>query len=1029
VNPATYSLRNRAVVIILVLMVAVGGLVSYSSLGKLEDPEFTIKVAMIYTQYPGATAEEVEREVTEPLETALQQLKQLDKVESISRAGLSIIQAEIQDHYDADSLPQVWDELRRKVSQAAGELPPGSMPPYVNDDFGDVYGVFLALTGDGYSNHDLKEIVEDLRKELLLCEDVGRIDFWGVQDEVVYVEIDRAKLARLGLTNAAIFNTIDQQNTVTRAGEVKVGAEEIDLRVTGAFTSVKDMEELLVQGTPDGKIIRLKDVASIERGYRDPPTQVLRRNGKQAIGIGISTVSGGNVVVMGDAVNAKLEEIMGRVPVGIEIEPISFQADTVSEAVNGFMINLGEAVLIVILVLALFMGRREGFIIGIVLVLTILGTFICMKTMDISLQRVSLGALIIALGMLVDNAIVVTEGIVVKSVKGKTKIQAAEETVREVQWPLLGATVIAVLAFAAISLSKDVTGEFLGSLFQVIAISLGLSWVFAVTVTPYLCVVFLPDRADAGIQVQSNRFYQGYKRFLELCVGHRWTTVFTVTVALCLAIYGFGFVKHNFFPDSTRSQFLVDVWYPEGSHIDRTSDGLAEMQRYMRTLDGVTDVTSFVGGGALRFVLTYDPEMPNSAYGQLVVGVDDYERVQSLLPPIAGYLAERHPDAVASVDVFKLGPGGSSIEARVIGPDSMVLRQLADQVMEVMYSDSNAYTIRHDWGQRTKALEVRMAEARSREVGVTRPEIGNSLEMNFSGLVSGVYRDGDDLLPIMLRPPEAQRKGIDNLDDVQVWSSVTGNSIPIEQVTDGVETVYENPAIHRLNRMRTLTVMCKQRTGTAADLFARLRPLIEAIELPPGYKLEWGGEYETSNDANEKVLANVPVAFAFMLLITVLLFNSFRQPIIIFLCLPLAVVGVTAGLLLTDQPFGFMALLGLLSLSGMLIKNEIVLLDQVNIELKTGKPPYQALMDAAVSRVRPVCMAAVTTVLGMAPLLWDPFFEAMAVTIMAGLTFATVLTLVVVPVLYALFYRVGRDRVTKAAAEAERKGTGKAATV
>ena len=512
-NAASYSITHKTVILVLILIVTVGGAVSYLKLGRLEDPEFTIKQAVIYTQYPGATAQEVEEEVTEPLESAIQQLKQLDEVTSISRAGLSIIYAEMQDIYDAKTLPQIWDELRRKINAAAEDLPSGVGTPEINDDFGDVYGVFLSITGDGYSNHDLKEFAKDLRKELLLCDQVGRIELWGDQQEIVYVEIDRYRLAQLGLTSSAIFNTISQQNAVTSAGKVKVGTEHINLRLSGAFTSVKDMEDLLVKGATGDRIIRIRDVASITRAYYDPPTELMHRNGQAAIGLGISTISGGNVVVMGEAVRARLNALQQRIPVGIDIQDIAFQGDTVSEAVHGFVVNLAEAVVIVILVLVLFMGMREGLIMGIVLLLTILATFMIMKLLDVSLQRISLGALIIALGMLVDNAIVVTEGIVVKSLQGKSKVRAAEETVTEVQWPLLGATLIAILAFAAIAVSRDVTGEFLGSLFQVICASLLLSWIFAITVTPYLCVTLLPTPKETNQDIHNTPFFPFLQTF------------------------------------------------------------------------------------------------------------------------------------------------------------------------------------------------------------------------------------------------------------------------------------------------------------------------------------------------------------------------------------------------------------------------------------------------------------------------------------------------------------------------------------
>ena len=1017
-----YSLQNRTVTLILICLITLGGILSYDRLGRLEDPEFTIKEAVIYTLYPGAEAAEVEREITEPLETAVQQLKQLHEVRSISRSGLSIIYAEIKDSYDKDTLPQVWDELRRKINAAAAELPPGASSPNINDDFGDVYGVFLALTGDGYTQRELQKTAEDLRRELLLCDDVGRIDFWGVQQEVVYVEFDRAKFAALGFSPGLIFNTIRQQNSVTEAGKVQVGSEHIQLRVTGDYSTIEDIGNQLIQGGGDNGLVRLKDVARIHKGFVEPQNSLLHQNGLPAVGIGISTVSGGNVVKMGDSIKDKLGELHHRLPVGMELHTISFQSETVQDAVDGFVLNLLEAVAIVVLLLVIFMGLREGFIIGGVLLLTILATFIGMEILEINLQRISLGALIIALGMLVDNAIVVAEGYSIKTRKGLNSQQAALQTVKETQYPLLGATVIAILAFAAISLSNDVTGEFLGSLFKVIALALGLSWILAITVVPYLCVTFIPANPELqGRDMYGNRFFRLYKTFLSGCIKRRGLTLVMVVGMLMGAIYGFGFVKQNFFPGSTRPQFMVDLTYPEGTHIAHTASEVDRAYRQLRTLPGVTDVTSFTGLGALRFILTYNPENPHSGYGQLLVTVDDYRKIDELIPMVRDYLRSNHQGAVSKVEKFKLGPGGKAIEARFSGPDATILRQLGEQTKSIMYRHDNTDAITTDWGEMVKVASVEMAVTRSQESTVIRPEIAQSLAGNFSGTTVGLYREGEDLLPIVIRPPENQRKGIDNLQSVMVWSDATSTSLPLEQVTAGVSTSWEDPVIRRLNRQRTLTVSCVQLEGTANSLFNELRGEIEAIELPTGYTLEWGGEYENSKEANEKLMAKVPLAFVLMFFISVMLFNSLRHPVIIFLGLPLALIGVAAGLLLFNMPFGFMALLGFLSLSGMLIKNEIVLLDQINIELQAGKRPLQAVIDSAVSRVRPVTMAAFTTVLGMLPLLWDAFFNAMAVTIMAGLTFATLLTLVVVPVLYCTFWRITEQTENSEVAQSQKE--------
>lgn len=1009
-NPASYAIRNRVVTFVLIVLVVAGGLLSFFKLGRLEDPEFTIKEAVIYTQYPGATAEQVELEVTEPIETAIQQLKQLKEVRSISRVGVSIIIAEIKETYDKDTLPQVWDELRRKVSQTENALPPGCGNPSVNDDFGDVYGVLFALTGDGYSTHELNEIAKDLRRELLLCKDVGRIDFWGKQQEVVYIEIDRAKLAKLGMEPSTIFDAISQENLVTPTGKVAVGSEDIGLRVSGDYSRISDLENQLISGG-NGRMIVLKDVAIIHRGYVEPPVELLRWNGQPAVCIGISTVSGGDVIAMGGSISKRLDELKTRMPLGVELHSIVNQSETVKEAVDRFIVNLVAAVAIVILFLIIFMGVHEGFIVGAVLLLTIFATFVGMKVMDVTLQRISLGALIIALGMLVDNAIVIVEGIVIKTQNGIDRERAVQETVREAQWPLLGATGIAILAFAAITLSKDMTGEWLKSLFQVICLSLGLSWVFAITVTPLLCVSFLPDVKLNSGHSREIGFYRYYKSFLKGCIDHRYLSLMTVVLLLGIAMWGFGYVRQDFMPDMNRPQITVDVWLPEGSHIDQTEKEVTAISNYVKEQAGVTQVVSFIGRGPLRFLLTYEPEMANSAYGQLLVSLDTYERIPQLRQELTKYLERQHSRAITSVDAFKLGPGGGAVVARISGPDANVMRALGEKVKSIMRENKNTRSVRTDWGQPVKVQSVQFAEARARSIGVTRPDLSQSLLMNFSGANVGVYRNKEDLLPIILRPPLKQRNGIENLNDIQVWNASRDRWVPIDQVSDGHHLEWETPAIFRLNRHRVLRVICKQRAGTTDGLWRQLKDSVENMKLPVGYTLEWGGEHEEQIEANSKLMANMPIAFMAMFVISVLLFNSLRHPLIIFMGLPLAVIGVASGMLLADKPFGFMAMLGFLSLFGMLIKNEIVLLEQINLERVDGKHPYHAVVEASVSRIRPVCMAAFTTVLGMIPLLWDAFFAPMAVTIMGGLTFATVLTLIVVPVLYCTLFNIRKAEV------------------
>jgi len=1005
---AEAAIKYRTVTLVMVLALLIGGTFSFMGLGRLEDPEFTIFTAIVSTPYPGASPEEVEQEVTDRLETAIQTMGQVDQVTSISRAGLSLVIVDLLSTTDQDKIPQTWDELRRKVGDIQVALPPGAGPSQVNDDWGDVYGIFFAVTGDGYGMAEIEEYAKTLRRELLLVEGVASVELSGRRTRAVYIEIPRAKMVGLGLSLPEVLNTLQSQGAVVSESRLHVGEQYLRVAPTGAFDSVDEIGNLLIRGRGAGSIVRLADVANIREGYLEPPQSLLYFDGEPAIGLGMSTVSGGNVVKMGEAVHQRLNELEGERPLGMELHVIAYQSDTVTEAVNGFLINLVEALVIVIGLLVLFMGLRSGLLIGAVLLLDILGTFIYMSVYDISLQRISLGALIIALGMLVDNAIVVTEGILVRLQRGVNQIKAARESVRETMWPLLGATIVAILAFAAISVSEDASGEFLASLFQVIAASLLLSWVLAVTVTPLFGVMFLKVK-DGGEEKDpyDRAFFRVYRRFLAGAVRRRWLTVALLTITLFAALAGFGFVKQSFFPDSTRPQFVIDYWRPEGTHINDTARDAREVSAWLLEQDGVDAVTSFVGQGGLRFMLTYNPELPSSAFVQLLVTVDDTSRIEELQERAIAWLAETFPDAEPTTKRFVFGPAtGAKIEARFKGDDPVLLRRLAEQAKVIMRGDVNAKDVRDDWRQPVPVIRPTYAETRARNASVSRPDLAGSLQIATSGSTVGLYRQGDTLMPIVFRLAEADHSSIEQLDNAQVWSSTTGKAVPISQVVSDITTSWEDPLIRRMDRRRTITARCDPRVGVASPVFERLRPQVEALELPPGYELEWGGEYESAGDANRMLMASVPLFFSLMILIVVGLFNSIRQPLIVFMTLPLAVIGVTAGLLVTGQPFGFVALLGFLSLSGMLIKNSVVLLDQIDINLRQGQKPLDAVLDAGVSRVRPVTMAAFTTVLGMTPLLFDGFWAAMAVTIMSGLSFATVLTLVVVPVLYAVFYRI-----------------------
>lgn len=999
-NLAEFSIRKRTVTWFFTVLIAVGGIWAYNGLGKLEDPSFTIKTAVIATPYPGASPLEVENEVTALIESAAQKLGQTDKVRSLSKEGLSMVYVDIKPSYTARDLPQIWDELRRKVTDVQTQLPPGAGPSLVNDDYGDVYGVYYALTGEGYTFRELEDHADLLRRELLLVEGVANVEIAGVQTETIYVEIDRSRMAQLGIGTQEIFNLLQAQNIVTGSGSAEVGPELIRISPSGYFSSVDALSSLLLRGG-DGRSIRLGDLATIKRGYVDPPSKAMRYNGRPALGIGISNVDGGNVIHIGEAVHKRIQELVGLTPVGMELGMIYYQADTVADSIRDFVTNLLEALVIVIGILLIFMGFRSGILIGAVLLLTILVTFIAMRIMSIDLHSISLGALIIALGMLVDNAIVVADGILVGVQKGQDGASAAIDVVNQTQVPLLGATIIAAIAFAPIGLSPDSTGEFCKSLFQVVSISLLLSWVLAVTVTPLLGIAILKgNTAETAVDPYDTPLYRAYRRFLVFCLSRRKMVLLIVAGLMVLSFVGFGFVDKSFFPSSTSPMFTVDFWTQRGTSVEATLKEVRIMEEFLLSQPEIESVASYAGEGALRFILTYTPGDPASDYGHLVVTAKDSEGAEALKGRLADFVRTNQPHLDPRIRSFAKGTSsGAKVQVRFLGKEPLHLRRLAGKATEVFASDPDAVNIRNDWGERAKVIRPELNDS-VQLLGLSRQDVANAVKMAFTGVTAGLYREGEKLLPIVARLPHSERGSVESLEETQIWSALNRRYIPFSQFISRIDTVAEDSFVYRLNRKKSLTVECDSATDRSGALFTRLRPQIEAIPLPHGVEMEWGGEYESSQEAQSGLMGMIPLGFLAIVIILVMLFNGYRQPLVILMCLPLSVMGLTLGLLTMDRSFDFLSMLGFLSLAGMLIKNAIVLIDQIDLEMSEGKTPLEAVIESGVSRSRPVMMASMTTVLGMVPLFFDVLFSAMAVTIMFGLTVATVLILVVVPVLY-----------------------------
>ncbi|MDF7798882.1 efflux RND transporter permease subunit [Pontiellaceae bacterium B1224] len=1008
-NPAAFALRKRTVMVVMTIMLIAAGFLSYQKLGRLENPDFTIKTALVVTPYPGASPAEVEEEVTDPVEVAIQSMSQLKEVYSTSMEGVSIVYVDIQDTYKSKDLPQIWDELRKKIGDMQGELPPGAGPSIVNDDFGDVYGVFFALTGEDYSYAELKAYAEDLKTELLHCEDVAKISFWGLQQEVIYVEFERALLTEMGISPVMIAGTLQTQNAVQSSGKVEVGGDYIRITPTGDFESEQVIADLYV-GAGD-QLVRLGDIAEIKRGYYDPARNKMTFNGKPAIALGISTIAGGNVVTMGESVKEKLAELNEIMPEGMALDSIYYQSEMVTESVNGFVLNLVEAVVIVVVLLMFFMGWQSGLLIGAVLLLNICGTLLGMHIMDITLQKISLGALILALGMLVDNAIVVADGILIRVERGESREEAAQEVVHDTQWPLLGATFISILAFTAIGFAPGNIGEFCRSLFNVMLISLSFSWILAVTITPLFCVWFLKIPDTHGEDPYDKPMFRRYRKTLHLAVHHRVITVAVTVVLLFAAAAGFKKVPQAFFPGSPTPYFYVNYWLPAGAHIDRTAEDLSKIDEYIRSLDGVKQTSAFAGEGTLRFMLSYNYETADPSYGMVLVEAENYHDISGMIEEIDVYLKENYLEAEPYCSKIPNGPPlAFYVEARFFGPDKDVLEDLGMQALAIMQAEPTAKDARLDWRQQVKVLRPEFSETQARRVGVTRSDLAQSLALNFNGTAAGLYRERNELIPIMFRPPEAERTSIDNFNKVQVWSSVNQTFIPLGQVVTGLKSEWEWPYIMRRDRRNSITARCNPVYGLPDTLRLKLAEKIDEIELPPGYRFEWAGEFKESAEAQAPLAATFPICLLGMFVILIWLFNSVRRPLIIFMTVPLSIIGVTAALLLTGMPFGFMSILGFLGLSGMLIKNAVVLIDEIELQLTRGVEPYKAVLDSSVSRMRPVIMAAGTTILGMAPLLTDALYSGMAITIMGGLFAATFLTLIIVPVVYTLVYRIKVDK-------------------
>lgn len=1048
-NLTSFAIENRTLTNFLVFLVVVGGVYSYFQLGQLEDPDFTVKIGAVITQYPGAAPAEVELEVTDRIETALQEMPQLRYLTSYSRTGLSIIKIEMQQQYGADVLPQVWDELRKKIRDIVPDFPPGVAHPVIMDDFSFVFGFVLAVTGDGYSYAELEEYTKQIRKELSIVPGVARADLWGVQPKVIYLDISDAQLAELKISTEDIIATLATQNMVVEAGAIEVPEKRLRIETTGTFASPEDIGELVIRRSGldaltrigaelapysrdiestqptgqarsgsradvlAGELIRIKDVATVRQGYLEPAIAQMRFQGQPALAIQIANVSGGNIVTTGAALDARLAEILPQLPAGIQAERFVWQSDLVKESINAFVVNLIEAVIIVLVVLALAMGWRMGLAIGWALIVTILGTFIVMKMLAIDLQRVSLGALVVALGMMVDNAIVVADNMAVGLARGKKPKDAAIEAAAKPSTALLGATVVALMAFFPVYFAKADAGEYGRTLFVVVATSLLISWLVAMAVTPLNCMSLLkpPKNDDPDVDPFDTGFFRNYRRLLEGAVRYRILTIGGLSILLIAAATGFTGVPQQFFPDSTRAQIRIDYWAPQGTPIQSVSALAKGIEEKLTGDPRVRNVGTFIGAGGPRFYLPVDPEFPYPEYVQLIVNTHSFADVDPLLQEMEPWLNENYTQGMTRVRKYTVGPGDDwPFELRISGPaeaDLITLRRLAEEGMAILENSPYAKHVRTDMRQRVPKVVAEYDQERARWSGVSREDIAQATRRSFDGTPLGLYREGDAVLPIIGRNVDADRQRIaGELDLVQVQPALGLKTLPLGQVTKDIRIDWEDPIIVRFQRRRQAAIQATPDGVTFPTLRADVIDELEAIELPPGYSMFWDGEYDSTRTAQLALVPGMVPAMVIMAIIIVALFNAVRPALIITLAIPFAIIGITAILLPTQTAFGFMALLGAMSLAGLMIKNSIVLMDEIGANLASGKTPYDSTIDAGISRVRPVILGAATTVLGVVPLLQDAFWISMSMVIMAGLTFGTVITMVLVPTLYATLNRI-----------------------
>lgn len=1009
-----YSVDNPVVVRFLAVLLIIGGLFSYVKLGKLEDPEFKIKEALVVTLYPEADAYSVELYVTDVIEQALQKIPNVDFIQSVSKQGYSQVKIKLKESVPAREIEQYWDNVRKKTADVRSALPLGALPPVVLDDYGSIYGIFLAVTADEtFSVQELKKYTEYVTKTLNAVDGIAQVQEFGKADDALIVELDKEKVHAMGLNPKMIAASLLFDNFITGASAVNFGELRIPLRLTNKIDSKEKLENLIIfsKTLPDGTVqtVRLKDVARVERGVAEPVTQKMFYNGRRAMGVSLSPEAGSNVVKTGEMIEKKIKFLQEKLPVGIRIEKVYYQPDLVTAAIGTFVWNLLASVITVVGVLLFTMGIRSGLIIGSGLVYSILGTLICMLLLKIDMQRVSLAAFIIAMGMLVDNSIVVVDRVLVLRQKGLPMRDVLLEAAKKPALPLLGATLIAALAFLPAYLMPTYAGEYVGSVFLVVGISLMLSWFLCLTQTPVYCDIYLSKTQIPAVSDRERRFYRKCRRILYVFLKHKYKTLGAVCLAFVLSMVLFAFIPKIFFPPSDKKGFTVNLWVAEGSRIERIEEAGQKAADFILRQEGVSSVVLAAGASVPRYYVATIPQYPNTSYAQLIVNIDDLEFFPDIAEALTRYVQEFLPGVTMGIRKYPNGvPTAYPIEIAFSGPDPQVLRSLADKAAAVMRKNSGVASVTTDWRNKVLAWEGEFSELMAKQVQIMPSDIALGLMASGDGVSIGKIQENGSLVSVILKEnPKQNNTDLVNIGQTPIWGENL-KSVLLSSVVSGENMVFEEGQIWRRNRVRTITVQCDLTlNSTAGEVRSELLPAINAIPVPHGYSAFWLGEYHEQKKNNEAIMAYLPVTGLLMLLICVLLFGGVKIPALIFASLPFAFIGIVPGLLLTGKTFGFMSIVGTISLTGMMIKNIIVLVDEINFQINVlKKNRFIALIDSAVSRIRSVSLAAVTTIFGMLPLLFDPLFGDMSATVVFGLFVSTVLTLFIFPVFYALAYKI-----------------------